>query len=178
MRTGAPADQGISTTAWASTVVEPSTYSRSPGTAGPGAGDGSVAMARPAMATHGWSMTSIDQGALPVPVPAVASARGGGRPVRPSRCIRHTRDPSDRSPMSAPQGPAERLVQIGLELPEPDPEAIYREIRNEMNRPRLQSGPEQAGRGPGRGAANLTDASREHDQNREHDDDTAGRRCA
>ncbi len=79
------------------------------------------------------------------------------------------------SPMPAPEGPAERLVQIGLELPEPDPESIYREIRNEMNRPRPQSGPEQADRGPGRGTANLPDASQEQDQNREHDDDTAGR---
>ncbi len=79
------------------------------------------------------------------------------------------------SPMPEPQGPAERIVQIGLELPEPDPEAIYREIRNEMNRPRPQSGPEQADRGPGRGAANLTDATQERDQNREHDEGTAGR---
>ena len=35
--------------------------------------------------------------------------------------------------LEEPEGPAERLNQIMLELPDPDPDEIYREIKKEMN---------------------------------------------
>jgi tetratricopeptide (TPR) repeat protein len=42
-----------------------------------------------------------------------------------------------------PMGPAERLTQIELERPDPEPEEIYRDIRKAMNRPDGRSVPSQ-----------------------------------
>ena len=45
-----------------------------------------------------------------------------------------------------PAGPPERLSQIVLEVPAPDPDEIYREIRKEMNRGNPRPGRAAAGR--------------------------------
>jgi tetratricopeptide (TPR) repeat protein len=47
------------------------------------------------------------------------------------------------SSLPAPEAHAERLRQVVLDLPDEDPNDIYREIRQELNRPNLQSRPSQ-----------------------------------
>jgi tetratricopeptide (TPR) repeat protein len=46
-----------------------------------------------------------------------------------------------------PKGPAERLTQIELERPDPDPQEIYREIRKEIKRPDRRSSASQTEEG-------------------------------
>ncbi len=77
---------------------------------------------------HGGRVLEFDRGAAIEPS-SLLEARA--RPRRPWCSL------------PAPEGPAERLEQIVLEMPDADPDEIYREIRKEMNRrqPRPGSSP-------------------------------------
>jgi tetratricopeptide (TPR) repeat protein len=64
--------------------------------------------------------------------------------IEPSELLEaRTRQGRPWCSLPEPDGPAERLEQIVLETPDPDPEDIYREMRNEMNRRNPRSGSSQ-----------------------------------
>ncbi len=93
---------------------------------------------------HGGQVLEFDQDAAIEPPELLEARTRRGRPW---------------SSLPEPGGPAERLDQIVLDVPDPDPEEIYREIKKDMGRRKTRSGPEGASGGEGGGQAGLNQES-------------------